>query len=164
MGLLLTLITGCGESKKDTVLLFQSGARGVGPLQSSHDKFSTELKQVMDGQAPNAETMKTLIQDFEKSIQDRRERLKKMEPVPAGQNTKLLLESCQKHLELQEKTWLPEMKQIQELMEKKEDGVLLKLSIRTAMGKCVADEKTAMKDLSDKFDAFEKEFAADLKK
>lgn len=158
------MLAGCGESEKDKVNLFHSGARAFGPLQWAQDKFSKELKQVVDGQPSNPETMKANIAELEKAIAERRDRLKQMNPPPAGQSAKPLLESCEKHLEVSEKTWLPEMKEILAQMEKKDGDTLVRLQILNAMKKCKEAENQAQKDLQEKFDAFEKEYAGQLKK
>jgi hypothetical protein len=162
--LVLILIAGCGQSRDEAASDLHSGARAFGPIQWAHGDLEKQLKAIFDGHPADAAALDKGIQDLEKAVAERRERLKHLDRGPQGESVKPLLESCERHMQAQEQVWLPEMKKVHAMLEKGETGLVLKLSVRGAMGKCADAEEAAMKDLREKFAAYEKEFQAELKR
>ena len=163
-GAVAVLLTACGAKREDAAADLYLGARAFGPLQWTHEDLSKDLKVIVDGNPGDTAAFKKHVQDLENAIQARDARLAKLTSLPQGGSAQPLLESCRKHLAEQKEVWTPEMKKIQDLMDKGEKGVLLKLTIFGSMKKCFTTEDDALKDLQQKLTAYEAEFNSDLKK
>jgi hypothetical protein len=149
------------RQRSESILVFHSGANAVTQIQYRHREFQEACKPLPAAEPGDKARLKEQLWLLECDVDERRSFLTERAAGLKGSSVQPLLDACLKHVEVQEKVWLVEMKRILGKMDLRPE--FIRREYIGAINRCLHAEKYALRDLQTKLLAFEKEFEDELK-